>query len=93
MKKNLSLFLTLVMLFSFSACGPPQQNTVPTNSATDRAYATAPPTPEQYETIIPEGSSFAVHCIDVEQGDAALVLCDDKLTAANSPPAILFTPI
>lgn len=77
MKKNLSLFLTLVMLFSFSACGTLTQNTAPTNSAPDSTYATATPTPEQNETTIPEGSSFAVHFIDVGQGDAALVLCDD----------------
>lgn len=30
------------------------------------------------ELSIPEGSSFAVHYIDVGQADAALVLCDDK---------------
>lgn len=32
------------------------------------------PTPEE----IPKGSAFEVHFIDVGQGDAALILCDDK---------------
>ncbi len=32
----------------------------------------------QNEISVPEGSSFAVHYIDVGQADSALVLCDDK---------------
>ena len=35
--------------------------------------------PEINESVmIPENSTFAVHFIDVGQGDAALVLCDGK---------------
>lgn len=75
MKKFLSLFLTLVILFSFTACGTVTQNTAPTNSPPASSVTTTKP--NQHETIT-ETSSFAVHFIDVGQGDAALILCDDK---------------
>jgi competence protein ComEC len=39
---------------------------------------TIPPESKPSESPVPEGSSFAVHFIDVGQADAALVLCDGK---------------
>lgn len=77
MKKILSLFLIFIIVFSFSACGTITQTDVITNPATDTTYATV--MPEINESVmIPENSTFAVHFIDVGQGDAALVLCDGK---------------
>lgn len=77
MKKILSLFLIFVIVFSFSACGTIMQTDVMTNPATDTTYATVMPEINE-STMIPENSTFAVHFIDVGQGDAALVLCDGK---------------
>lgn len=74
MKKCLFLFLTFIILLSFSACGTAIQNTEPINFSLDSTYDT--PTPAS--TLTNEKSSFAIHFIDVGQGDAALVLCDGK---------------
>lgn len=77
MKKILSLFLIFVIVFSFSACGTITQTDVMTNPATDATYATVMPKINE-SAMIPEDSTFAVHFIDVGQGDAAVVLCDGK---------------
>ena len=77
MKKILSLFLIFIIVFNISACGTITQTDVITNPATDTTYATAMPEINE-SAIIPENSTFAVHFIDVGQGDAALVLCDGK---------------
>ena len=51
-------FLILVMLFSFSACGPLTQNTVSINSLPDSTYSTATPTPSQNEMTLPRRLQF-----------------------------------
>ena len=76
-KKILFLFLIFVIVFSFSACDKITQTDIMTNPATDTTYATVMPEINE-STMIPEKSTFEVHFIDVGQGDAALVLCDEK---------------
>ena len=68
MKKFLLLFLIFVITFCLTACGIPVQNTVPTNPPLDNIYTTA----------TTKNPNFSVHYIDVGQGDAALILCDNK---------------
>lgn len=66
---------------------PSTESTVPptapatqpgTTAPTTTPPVTIPPESKPSETPVPEGSSFAVHFIDVGQADAALVLCDGK---------------
>ena len=60
---------------------PSSQSTVPPTAPPTTPPtvppATSPGTPP-VSTPVPEGSSFAVHFIDVGQADAALVLCDGE---------------
>lgn len=77
MKKFSLIILIFVIVFNISACGTITKTNVITNPATDTTYATAMPEINE-SAIIPENSTFAVHFIDVGQGDAALVLCDGK---------------
>ena len=50
--------------------------TAPTTPADPSVPSTNPTTPP--DSSVPEGSTFAVHFIDVGQADAILVLCDGK---------------
>ena len=64
-KRLLSLLLTLCLSLTLFGCIQPETLLDP--PATD---------PVGIGAQIPEGSSFAVHFIDVGQADAALVICD-----------------
>lgn len=77
MKKFLSLILITVILFNFSACSVATPKALLVSTIPDNKYTTATPNIIETKTI-PENSTFAVHYIDVGQGDAALILCDGK---------------
>ena len=76
-KHIISMFLCICILSCTCSCA---------KEVTPAGRKTAPPvqsssivkeeTPK--ETVDYSGHSFAVHYIDVGQGDAALVLCDDR---------------
>lgn len=72
MRKFLSLFLMFVLIFSFSSCGTSPQNAATSTSSPACESVTTTPT-----LTTAENTGFSVHYIDVGQGDAALVLCDD----------------
>ena len=67
---------------------PTTPSTVPTVPPTVPPTTPPAPTPDP----VPEGSSFAIHFIDVGQADAALVLCDGKamlIDGGNAPDSNL----
>lgn len=80
MKRFTSFLLAFILLFSLTACSSDTGDT-PLISNTETPYvqqAQTTPTAEATKTEFSENSSFKVHFIDVGQGDAALILCDDK---------------
>lgn len=85
--KLLSVALSIIMMFGFSACKennsltahiPNTDNTY--NSAVENRTETSTVKAGQSTpiSIVSENSSFVVHYIDVGQADAALVLCDGR---------------
>ena len=76
MRKILNLLL-LTMLF-ISGCSTSEPSTPPEQPPTVQHTEVITATPAPTEVSLPEGSSFAVHFIDVGQADAALVLCDGQ---------------
>lgn len=80
MKRLSTFLLAFILLFGLTACsGDTGDMSIISN--TENPYiqqAQTTPTAEATETDIAENSSFKVHFIDVGQGDAALILCDNK---------------
>ena len=71
----LSILLMAMMVFSSCANVSAPSDVSPSSVSNGINATTEEKTNES--TKIPNGSKFAVHFIDVGQGDAALVLCDD----------------
>lgn len=91
MKKLAALLLSLLLLVHFTACGSisdsaapvvdaPEIGTVKVEPIPTEEVTEAPTAPEQTECpadeVLPEGSTFNIHYINVGQADAALVECD-----------------
>lgn len=73
----ISVFLCICMLLCICSCtNEATQITKETNGTTQTESVTKTATPKN--TTDYSEHSFAVHYIDVGQGDAALVVCDDK---------------
>ena len=73
----ISVLLCICMLFCICSCtNEGTQITKETNGTAQTESVTKTITPK--DTTDYSEHSFAVHYIDVGQGDAALVLCDDK---------------
>jgi len=64
-RRLLSFVLLIALLLSLASCG----NTIVDDPSKNQG---AP------SVVVPEGSDFAVHFIDVGQADASLVICDGK---------------
>lgn len=85
-----ALFLVLVIVFSFTACGYPgtvsgndpwDSDSVPVAriSVEDKTVIANDPNDDPDDEIVrsvPEGSSFEIYFLDVGQGDSACVICD-----------------
>lgn len=77
-KRILSLILALLLIISGALVGcdagsPPQS---PATSATSTVTTTQTDPP--ITSVVPQGSSIAVHFIDVGQADATLIICDGE---------------
>lgn len=69
-KKIVALALAVIMAISLIACGGNTDNS-------------PDPTPDPSIIQMPEGSTFSVKFMDVDNGDAALVECDGKYVLIN----------
>ena len=69
-KKIVALALAVIMAISLIACGGNTDNS-------------PDPTPDTNIIQMPEGSTFSVKFMDVDNGDAALVECDGKYVLIN----------
>ena len=78
MNKNriISALLSICMLFCLCSCTSEMAESIEKESASPTIIASETETPKN--DIDYSEHSFAIHYIDVGQGDAALVVCDDK---------------
>lgn len=78
MNKNriISALLSICMLFCLCSCTSEMAESIEKESASPTIIASETEAPKN--DIDYSEHSFAIHYIDVGQGDAALVVCDDK---------------
>ena len=72
----ISVFLCICMLFCICACR--QNETLPAEKSNISAHTGTNAEETSQDTNDYSEHSFAIHYIDVGQGDAALAVCDDK---------------
>lgn len=78
MKRTLTLLFTIIVILNL--CSFTEKMITPTekSSTTTQTEIQATATERPKNDIDYSEHSFAIHYIDVGQGDAALVVCDDK---------------
>ena len=78
MKRTLTLLFTILVILNLCSCTEKMITPTEKISTTTQTKIQAPATERPKDDTDYSEHSFAIHYIDVGQGDAALVVCDDK---------------
>ena len=78
MKRTLTLLFTIIVILNLCSCTEKMITPTEKSSTTTQTEIQAPATERPKDDTDDSEHSFAIHYIDVGQGDAALVVCDDK---------------
>ena len=78
MKRTLILLFTIIIILNLCSCAEKIITPTEKSSTTTQTEIEAPATEKPKDDTDYSEHSFAIHYIDVGQGDAALVVCDDK---------------
>ena len=78
MKRTLTLLFTILVILNLCSCTEKKITPTEKSSTTTQTEIQAPATKRPKDDTDYSEHSFAIHYIDVGQGDAALVVCDDK---------------
>ena len=78
MKRTLTLLFTILVILNLCSCTEKKITPTEKSSTTTQTEIQAPATKRPKDDTDYSKHSFAIHYIDVGQGDAALVVCDDK---------------
>ena len=95
MKRTLTLLFTILVILNLCSCTEKKITPTEKSSTTTQTEIQAPATKRPKDDTDYSEHSFAIHYIDVGQGDAALVVCDDKTMiidgGKSSASSIIYT--